>query len=476
MTDLRIDAFTGLDLRSGDRPAGALDVGTNILIDGRGSAVRRPGLVRRATLPAGTLGLYTIDDTLRVVAPNGTSTAGLFPAVLLDYIDVAQPISGAVQAVRLASGRRAVWVGYDDGAGRSAIHITASDPAQTVTGSRLALDFAPTGLIGMGGRLLSLDATLTRLRWSGMDDPAVNSGRGYIHDWSDALDEDEVGQKGGFQPLYTAGSGAIALAEYRGRVAVFSRSAVQLWALDEGGPSSLDQTIGGPGSRHAASIGTMAGDLIYADVGGVVRLLSTDTQTQGAREQGAIGEPVASWTRSLAGLGASPVAIYARALGAYLLASGSEVACLSVVAGQAMGWSRWVLPVAVDGLAECRGTVYVRSGTAVYSLELNAPDDELVSGGTRQNIAVALRPAPAVARGRALLSQVSAAVGGAGSSTIRAVVDGVATATAPIVHRAPRFADRMLTRSGRGLSLEVACANAGADWRCDGMRLSAQEE
>ncbi|MFM2091915.1 MAG: hypothetical protein RLZZ127_2404, partial [Planctomycetota bacterium] len=208
MRDLVIDAFSGLDLRTGDRPAGACEVALNVLFDGRGSAVRRPGLVRRATLPAGTAGLYTVDDTLRAVAPNGTSTAGLFPAILLDYVDAAAGVSGLVQAVRLASGRRAVWVQADAGnAGLPAIHVTEANAATTATGSRLSLTFAPQGLVGIGGRLLSLDPTLARLRWSGTDDPTINGGKGYVGDWTEALDEDEEVQKGGFVSLYTAGSG-----------------------------------------------------------------------------------------------------------------------------------------------------------------------------------------------------------------------------------------------------------------------------
>jgi hypothetical protein len=367
MRTLNIRKLLGLDLREGERKPGACDVATNVVIDGNGSAVRRPGLVKRVVLPAGTAGWYTVDDVLRVCCPNGTSTTGLFPTVLLDYLDLPS-VSGRVMATRLASGRRALWVERDGGQSNlPAIHLTETDPATTATASRQSLSFSPRGLLGINSRLFSLDPTANRIRWSGTDDPTANGGRGYVGDWSEALDIEEEAQKGGFQSLYSAGSQAVELSEYRNRVAVLSRTTIQAWALDDGGIAALDQTIAGPGCQHLGTIGVMSGDLLYADAGGVVRRLSSDAQTDIAKEQGTIGEAVAAITKLVAAPGATPYGLYARALGAYLIGSGTTMVCLSMVAGSLRGWSRWNLPVTIDGLTECRGTVYLRSGNVGYS-------------------------------------------------------------------------------------------------------------
>jgi hypothetical protein len=61
--------FTGIDARPGaaDLPGGLLDA-LNVIMGADGSAVRRPALVVRATLPADSHGLYSVGDQLRTTA------------------------------------------------------------------------------------------------------------------------------------------------------------------------------------------------------------------------------------------------------------------------------------------------------------------------------------------------------------------------------------------------------------------------
>ena len=172
---MNIDRFSGLDLRPGDRPDGALDLGINVFIDSRGSAVRRPGLVRVATAPAASLGLYCVDDLLRAVAPNGTASTGLHPALYLDYVECGT-ISGRVDAVRLPSEKRLIYIEHDASIGIPVLHVT--DPAYEVarTDSRIFLgrscgnSFRPSAILQSEGRVYALDAT-GRLNWSGVADP-----------------------------------------------------------------------------------------------------------------------------------------------------------------------------------------------------------------------------------------------------------------------------------------------------------------
>jgi hypothetical protein len=393
---------------------------------------------------------------------------------VLDYVD-APSVAGRVQAVRLASGRKALWIEVDGGGGGSPrLHITSQYPATTETGTRNDPGFDPRGLVGLDGRLITLNGNSNRLAWSGRDDPTANAGKGYVTVWAAATDIDEYATKGGFVSLYSSGSLPIAVSEYRGRVAVLARATVQLWAMDDGGVGALDQTISGPGVQHLGTIGSMAGDLIYVDASGTVRMLSTDTQTEGAKEEGTIGEPVVALTSQLAAPGATPYGIYARALGCYLLAYGNTVACLAMVSGQVKGWSRWNLPVNVDGIAEVRGQVSIRSGNALYQFSDIAPDDEVATGDHR-SIPITIRPVPLQSNAFMTLNAVGGAVAG-GSWTIAAIVDGVATAAAPIIPRAPRLARRTISRTGRSLSLELVCAAAPAGARCDAAFIDASKD
>ena len=382
---MKIPNFLGLDLRDGERKPGSLVLADHVRITDRGSCVRRPGLRRLHDLPAASAGLYTVDDTLRVVAPNGTSSAGLFPTVLLDQVDTAVT-EGRVQAVRMASGRRAIWIEHTGSVGGPAgIHITnrLADTAETGSAVVLPSEFLGAwGLIGLYGRLWSLDPVANRLRWSGVDDPDINDGKGYMAVWAEG---EPLDQHGGSVDLGQGSSEALALAEYRGRACVFLRTQVQTWLPGPDGVDSLDQTITGPGTRFAGTVAAVSGDLIYADAGSWVRSLGTDGTTEGAQEGSEVlGTRVHELTKNLILPGGDmPVSLFSRGLSCYLVGSGTTLLCLSLTpGGRVHGWSRWPLPLPgpITGITEARGLVYLRCGTALFYLEPNALNDEVTTG------------------------------------------------------------------------------------------------
>lgn len=463
---MRIERFLGLDLRGGDRAPGSLAIADDVRIDTRGSAVRRPGLVRTATLPAGTAGLYTVDDLLRAAAPNGTSVTGLHPAVYLDYVD-AVSVGGRVEAVRLPSGRRMLWI-EADGGGPPRLHLTKRAVEDAVTGSRITLPWGPRGVLFLGGRGYALDAVRGLLQFSGVADPDVNDGEGYIRTWDDLADPNEA-KNGGFAYIAQMGSAPQGIAEYMGQVAVFAQNAIQLLEVGSAGPVAVAATIAGPGTRHPAATASMSGDLLYADIGGTVRLLSQDAQTGGAAED-TVGTPVQPLTVGMLGFADVPRAIYARQLGGYLLASGGQVAFLSILPGKGpLGWSRWNLPVAVDAVTECRGVVAIRSGNAVYNLSENAPDDEVAVGDRRPiNPKVRLNP---LGRGDVLVTPSRASTVISEAVQMLIGIDGRDTAEGTLPGRAPQPSVRRGGWPGYRHAIQVRTTAAGAGWRCDSMNL-----
>lgn len=473
---MNITALLGLDLTPGDRAPGSLDLADEVAIDTRGSAVRRPGLRRLVDLPAASAGLYAVDDTLRVCAPNGTSSAGLFPTLALDLVDAAS-VAGRVQAVRLASGRRALLVEHTGAAdGPPSIHITHRLANTDQAGSAVALppEFAmPTGLIGLYGRLLSIDRVANRLRWSGIDDPDINDGRGYVATWAEGEPFDQMG---GSVDLGQGSSEPLALAEYRGRAAVFLRTQVQTWLPGADGIESLDQTITGPGTRYPDTVAAVSGDLLYVDAGSVVHNLATDNVTEGASE-GSIGTQIEALSRSLfLPGGPRPGALFSRGLSCYLAWAGTTVLCQSMTPGKAAhGWSRWSLPLPgpIDHMAEVRGVVYIRCGTALFYLEPLAANDE-TSTGVYQDIAPLVRLAPLPAgEGSGTLPGTASRLGAALShaSLFRPSIDGVDKTEAPLSGRAPAPSWRLGSWPTWRIALQVRATAAPAGWRIDGFFL-----
>ncbi len=453
-----IDRFLGLDLRGGDRPPGALAIGDNVLIDSRGSAVRRPGLVRVASPPAGSIGLHVVDDTLRALAPNGTSTAGLFPALLLDYVPYTA-ISGRSRVVRLPSGKRVAWIENADG--QPVLCSTALPPA-TAGGATLTGLFAPLGVVMDGGRLYSIDRDRRLVRWSGIADPDVNDGLGYAGGWDPTAVE--VRQRGGY---VTSAVTPGAVATYRGRLAVLGRDGTELYQTDpEGGVVTRDQDVR-VGTAAPLALADLAGDLVFLDGTGLVRTLDTATQTEAAVEA-APGAPVVSGTASLV----NPIGLYSRQVGAYLVGEGNVLWCWSYLPGAgSLGWSRWVFPadVVITALAECRGRVYLRSAAQLWTLGFGIDADE-VAVGDRRGITCTVEPTELI-RASELVTTGMLSVLMTGNASVAMIRDGLVPAGQPFTGTGQRPAVRRGSWVGRTQSVRISAAGAPAHWRLDGLSL-----
>lgn len=496
---MNIDRLLGLQLTNGDRPPGSLDRADDVILNSYGAAIRRPVLRRLPDLPAASAGLYGVDDTLRALAPNGTSDAGLYPTVFLDKVD-ATSLAGRVQAVRLASGRRAVWVESNNGAD-GAIHVTNALPGVDETGSRVTWPGSfgtPRGLISLYGRLYSLDATFNRLRYSGLDDPDVNGGRGYVTAWDEA---EPVGQHGGSVSLGQGSSEPQALAEYRGRAAIFLRQQIQTWLPGPDGPDSLDQVVSGPGSRYPGTVQAVSGSLIYADSGSWVRDLGTDGATEGAKE-GSLGEPVAAMTAwmVLPGSTSAPVGQFSRSLSCFLL-SGEKITgrgafldtpagtypilCLSMTPGGAVhGWTRWNLPLPgpVTAMAEVRGVVYIRCAPAtpgqpspLFYLDPNGTGDEVTTGVYQAvNPVVQLAEiAPSVNAGLGTSAPVVTRIGLTitGDAYLRPITEGRERTEAIIRSKFPSPSWRFGNWPGWSIGVRVRGVDAGPGWAVEAIAL-----
>ena len=462
-----LDAFTGWDTRPGDLPPGALRVADDVYLDARGSCVRRPGLVLRAHLPAGTAGLYVHDDTLRAVAPEGTDTTGLYPTILLDYLPISS-CAGRVEAGRLASGRRILWIESVNGdVGKLA--ITTKDYA-TAGGVVLSPGFFPVGLVFIDGRAWSLDPETNRLRWSGLDDPDSNDGKGYLESWDPVATGPA---KGGYISTSKGGSEPRHVCEYRGQVAVFLRTSVMLVSMSDTGADGINESITGPGTRHPGLVRSVSGDLIYFDPGARFRRLPTDLVSTQPQEN-TIGEEVATAAGDLFPPGYSitqPVSsCYARGLGLYLGAYGTTILAGSMQPGsQQVKWSKWNLPAAIGpitAMEECRGTVYVRTASKVWSFELIAPDDE-VEANTHVPIQPVVEPYP-MAGGARSAEWDTMAVQAFGQVVLQVVHDGSPGAPATLTGATPRPVRRVGSWRGRSLSMRMSSPAAPAGWRIDG--------
>jgi hypothetical protein len=298
------------------------------------------------------------------------------------------------------------------------------------------------------------------------------TGDGWVRIWGD-LSMDAASMNGGYANAAGSVSGARAIAEYRGSLAVMGLSSVAMYALSaDAGVDGLDQAITGPGVRHLGTLATMSGDLIYADSGGRVRTMSTDTQSVGAAEA-AIGDPVVSLVAPLVGYNVNPVALYARSAGLYLLAQGTTVAVLSVLPGQGvLGWSQWSFPAgigSIDAITECRGAIYLRCGNAIYQLADNAVDDE-VDTGNRVPIACTVRTVPTPGQaGIETYSVLSVLM--SGPALGRIYMDGRLSLQATMTPSGSEPARRYGSWPARRHQIEIINSAAPAGWRVDGIAL-----
>ena len=374
----RLHPFKGLDQRpdAADEP-GYLAEALNCIIQPDGTAIRRPATRYRINLPADSVGLYSVGDSLRTLAPfdSGDLTADdyLSPTITVDYINAVGQAFTILGTSSDSTGRTFALIRRADQA--TQLHHAPLPGTWPGASTLLAPGFTPNfSLIGAGGRLWTLDANLRFLRYSYLDNPSN------LSDIENFTPTDLVNGANALNVgNYAAGSGTPqGVISYGERVAVLYLGRILLYRIDaDQGRIFLEQQKQTAGTRWPLSAVEVGEDLIFLSEAGV-RTMTTVTQALDAREDGGPGSRIDPLARSLSSpVNIRPIGHYARRLGCYLLAFGTDVLCLSLLPGRGvLGWSRWTLPMAVDAFAESGGLTWIRSGNNLFSLDDSLDDDQ----------------------------------------------------------------------------------------------------
>ena len=475
-----IHPFAGIDARPGATDRGHLAKALNLVIRSDGTAIRRPALLYRINLPTDSIGLYAIGDELRTLAPYnaGDETADdyLAPTIAVDYVvNGASAAAEVIGAVSDSAGKTVALVRNADNS--TVLHHC--QPAGSVPSTTLitGMGFTPAyAITRVAGRIWTLDAGNRYLRYSALDanDPTA----------ADRWTPDTPANAPGFLDVgqFSAGNGIpTGLGSMGGRLAVLYRGAVLVYQVEEDQERIFRQaTVQGPGTRHPRSVVEIGNDLMVLSEAGV-RSLSTSLRTENAGED-AIGGRIDPLALTLASpVNTVPRAHYSRRLGAYLIAFGQDVLCMTFLPGRGpIGWSQWRLPIPVDAWAEAGGQTYLRSGNHLYQLD-DATVNDATGPSTTVPIPVLLETLPAR---RPELTQ-AIEVAGSGTETIRVQVvtdgrpslDGGGVPIGRCIMLPPRSlepARSLVGKIGRSHAVRVHDEAAAAGWRLDGLWLHSR--
>ncbi|WP_287602755.1 hypothetical protein [Thiothrix sp.] len=348
MKAITFDRFdAGIDLRKGATVADANRMRDMLNCDvTNGLAIsKRPGLRYIKSLSDDSVGLFALGAELSVVTQSSLGSASA-PVQLFRSLVV----SGFLYVVvKLAGGEtRHYW--HDAGTGDKAITDALCPHTRQV--------------VGLAGKVFAPSPDGSTVRFSATNNP---------RDWTTADDA-------GFLPISHHGGGRVtALAVYRGMLAVFTDSHVQIWRVDpDPAQHSLVDIAHGIGSEHPFSITPVSGDVLFMGAAGV-RSLSSQAQSGNLVDLD-IGSPIDSLAVDM--MARNPqydiIGHYSQALGKFLLFMGAEVLVYSFSRSSKMAaWSRWVLPSFVQGAAELMGSTYIRIGNQLHKLD---PDQHTDSG------------------------------------------------------------------------------------------------
>lgn len=478
---LPLGPFTGLDLRPGSADVkGALVEALNVIVNTNGALVRRRGLNFRVRLPATTAGLYAVGNQLRTLAFHATSDTGMAPTVYLDYCS--SDVTGADVLGTLVDSAGATMAMVSLSTGVVEIHHCGEVGVDGSATTLVSVEGSPGFfLMGMESRAWALSADLSSLNFSSLD----NKTPAKLDIWTNPSGDDV--SAGGYISVgqYASGAGRpVGLANFGGRMAIFYEGATQVWRLDTDNSRFFKEavlpTVGTKAAKSAASV--VSDILLLTNAG--VRSLTTVSQTLNPAED-PVGGRVDVLVNELGNrTGARPVAIYSRSLGCYLLAFGVDVLCLSLTPGQGIhGWSRWVLPVEVDHWTEANGTVWIRSGRNVFSMDAVDADDTNESGGSQP---VPVRWETGSRRYVTGFDVVGITTVATESHRVQVVVDSRPAVAVPsgdllgspvtMPGRAPASAFASQSKRGYVVAVRGQDDATAATWRLDGMTLQLNQQ
>jgi hypothetical protein len=350
----------GIDLRKGASVSDAnrLRDMLNAFVTTGLATQKRPGLVHVATLEAGTKGLVAALGKLQTFYGSGTVTHAntLFNAnkaqlggvdTAITKVHYADVFNGAIYASLEYTGGT-IRHNYFDGGSSEISDVNCPHTASVIKAA---------------SKMFAIGSDGTTVRYCKTGDP---------NDWTAVSDA-------GFLPTGLNATGdreANALGLYQKKLVVLTRDAAQVWTVDPDPTAmELDDIVENVGTSYPNSLATVGGDLFFlSDYG--FRSITTNKLID-KREDVDVGSPIDSLVKAaLSSMTQTPIARYYYGTGQYLCAIDSTLYVYSLSrTSKIAAWSRYVIPVAVDAMAELDGVLYIRTGDDVYKLSEAAYTD-----------------------------------------------------------------------------------------------------
>jgi hypothetical protein len=352
-----------------------------------GGIRRRDGLVAHAELPPHTIGLFAAGGKLHVAVPAGYGYQTALPADIRGDVfgDSETAATSLTRYVRMTS---VLSWGAREGSGAIPYFILKTDAGQHIHHWIDEVPALPTDpvLTSVSQQFLSGPAAL-KIAQKVYAIDAVNGTVPYSSTefgpsvWSEAEAPDDAGF---LQALEHAQSdvNVKGLTLHQGKLVIVYAQAMQFWTVSSDPSKNVwNFTLTGPGTNLFNSLAPVIGDVFYFSEGGF-HSLATQTQT-GELRDGDIGASIQKLTAQfIAANEDDVVATWSQARSQYLCFVNDGDTCqvfaytLSPAFG-VTGWTRWVLPLNIDYVAELNGIMYLRSGDMIYKLDPLAITDEI---------------------------------------------------------------------------------------------------
>lgn len=190
-------------------------------------------------------------------------------------------------------------------------------------------------------------------------------------DWSTPNDA-------GFLPTGMHCTGEIegrALGEYRGNLAFWSASDLQIWQVDpDPAQMQLLDTISGVGTIYDKANASISSDMAFLTPQGV-RSAGVAAANSNMQDED-IGTPIDSMIRAELAGGAEPLAFYNPSLGEWWTLIGTKgFVYQRARSAEIQAWSRDEWPVEFTDWALLNGETFLRSGDTVYRVDASATTD-----------------------------------------------------------------------------------------------------
>ncbi len=172
--------------------------------------------------------------------------------------------------------------------------------------------------------------------------------------------------------------------EYRGRMAVWTESDLQIWTTDpDPAEMALFDSISGIGSKYQDGSAGVSGDLFFTTPLGVRTLTVAAGSTN--LQAGDVGTGIDELVRDDLVAGLTPLAFYYPGSGQFWLAfPGAETTEVYVYSMPELGkrgsWSRYVFPWVLEASTQLNGQLWLRAGNQFFTVDETVHRDETADG------------------------------------------------------------------------------------------------